>query len=120
MLLAFMLYLARRVRRPGVLMLVYLYSYALTQFVLFFVRDNLIVSFFGLNWGLKQAQWTSIVVLIVLLPITYLVLRSSKPVPDGEIAATYGIPQKPVAEGEASSEKPAAKVAVTTEREASD
>jgi phosphatidylglycerol---prolipoprotein diacylglyceryl transferase len=120
MLLAFMLYLARRVRRPGVLMLVYLYSYAFTQFVLFFVRDNLIVSFFGLNWGLKQAQWTSIVVLIVLIPITYLVLRSSKPVPDGEIAATYGFPQKPVAEGEAGSEKSAAEIAVTTEREASD
>ena len=119
-LLAFMLYLARRVRRPGILMLVYLYSYALTQFLLFFVRDNLIVSFFGLNWGLKQAQWTSIVVLIVLLPITYLVLRSSKPLPNGEVAATYGIPQKPVAEDEISSKKSAAQVSVTTESEASD
>jgi phosphatidylglycerol:prolipoprotein diacylglycerol transferase len=81
-LLALMLYLARRVTRPGTLMLVYLYSYAITQFLLFFVRDNLIVSFLGLNWGLKQAQWTSIVVLIVLLPITYLVLRFSQPVPE--------------------------------------
>ena len=101
-------------------MLVYLYSYALTQFLLFFVRDNLIVSFFGLNWGLKQAQWTSIVVLIVLLPITYLVLRSSKPLPNGEVAATYGIPQKPVAEDEISSKKSATQVSVTTESEASD
>jgi phosphatidylglycerol:prolipoprotein diacylglycerol transferase len=119
-LLGFMLYLARRVRRPGVLMLVYLYSYALTQFLLFFVRDNLIVSFFGLNWGLKQAQWTSIVVLIVLLPITYLVLRSSKPVPDGEVDATYGIPQKPTTEDETGSDKSAVQVSVATESEVSD
>src|SRR5260370_13791327 len=54
-LLALMLYLARRVRRPGILMLVYLYSYALTQFLLFFVRDNLIVTFFGLNCGFNHA-----------------------------------------------------------------
>src|SRR5579859_3430863 len=118
-LLALMLYLARRVRRPGVLMLVYLYSYALTQFLLFFVRDNLIVSFLGLNWGLKQAQWTSIVVFIALLPITYLVLRSSKPIPNGEVAATYGIPQKPAAKGEASSEKPETHVSDASGSEAS-
>ncbi len=93
-LLALMLYLASRVTRPGVLMLVYLYAYAITQFLLFFVRDNVIVSFLGLNWGLKQAQWTSLVLFIALLPITYLVLRYSKRVPDGEMAATYGIPQK--------------------------
>jgi phosphatidylglycerol:prolipoprotein diacylglycerol transferase len=94
-LLVIMLYLARHVRRPGVLMLFYLYAYAITQFFLFFVRDNLVVSFLGLNWGLKQAQWTSLVVLLILLPLTYLVLRYAKPVPDGEVAATYGIPQKP-------------------------
>src|SRR5712692_9484289 len=93
-LLVLMLYLARRVTRPGVLMLVYLYAYAITQFLLFFTRDNLIVSFLGLNWGLKQAQWTSLVLLIVLLPITYLIFRYSKPIPPGEVAATYGIPQK--------------------------
>jgi len=93
-LLAVMLYLARRLTRPGILMLVYLYAYAITQFLLFFVRDNLIVSFLGLNWGLKQAQWTSLVLFIALLPITYLVLRYSKRIPAGEVAATYGIPQK--------------------------
>ncbi len=93
-LLVLMLYLARRVTRPGVLMLVYLYAYAITQFLLFFTRDNLIVSFLGLNWGLKQAQWTSLVLFIALLPITYLILRYSKRIPAGEVAATYGIPQK--------------------------
>jgi len=94
-LLAVMFFLTYRLRRPGVLMLVYLYAYAITQFFLFFVRANDVVSFLGLNWGLKQAQWTSLVVLVVLLPLTYVILRYSKPVPEGEVAATYGVPQKP-------------------------
>jgi phosphatidylglycerol---prolipoprotein diacylglyceryl transferase len=92
--LAIMFYLARRVSRPGVLLLFYLYAYSITQFLLFFVRDNVIVTFIGLDWGLKQAQWTSLVLLIVLLPITYLISRYSKPIPEGEVAATYGIAQK--------------------------
>jgi len=93
-LLAIMLFLAYRLRRPGILMLVYLFGYVITQFLVFFVRDNIIVSFLGLNWGLKQAQWTSLVVFILLIPLTFLVLRFSKPVPEGEVPATYGIPQK--------------------------
>jgi len=92
--LAIMFYLARRVSRPGTLLLFYLYAYSITQFLLFFVRDNVIVTFLGLDWGLKQAQWTSLVLLIVLLPITYLVFHYSKPIPEGEVTATYGIPQK--------------------------
>ena len=55
---------------------------------------KLVVNFLGLNWGLKQAQWTSLVLFVVLLPLTYLVLKYSKPVPEGEVAATYGIPQR--------------------------
>ena len=93
LVLGIMLFLARRVTRPGILMLFYLFSYAISQFLLFFVRDNLIVSFLGLNAGLKQAQWTSLIVFIVLLPITYWVARHSRPVPVGEVAATYGIEQ---------------------------
>ena len=96
-LLLVMLYLARRVTKPGVLMLVYLFAYAITQFFLFFVRDNIYVKLFGvIDWHLKQAQWTSLFLLIVLIPITYLVVRYSKPVPRGEVAATYGVEQKPV------------------------
>ena len=93
-LLAIMLYLSHRLRRPGVLMLVYLFGYVTTQFLLFFVRANIVVTFLGLDWGLKQAQWTSLVVFILLIPITFLVFRFSKPVPEGEIPATYGIAQK--------------------------
>src|SRR5256884_9724919 len=94
-MLGLMFFIAWRVRRPGILMLVYLFGYAITQFLLFFVRDNLVVSFLGLNWGLKQAQWPSLVVLGILIPITYRVLRYSKPIPEGEVAGPYGIPQKP-------------------------
>ncbi|GCE05217.1 prolipoprotein diacylglyceryl transferase [Dictyobacter aurantiacus] len=93
--LGIMLYLARRVRRPGILMLVYLFSYTISQFFIFFARQNDIVSFLGIDIGLKQAQWTSLVVFILLFPLTYWVMRTSRPVPDGEVAATYGIPQKP-------------------------
>jgi phosphatidylglycerol:prolipoprotein diacylglycerol transferase len=96
-LLVIMLYLSHRLRRPGVLMLVYLFGYVITQFLLFFVRANIVVTFFGLDWGLKQAQWTSLIVFILLIPITFLVFRFSKPVPEGEIPATYGIPQKSTA-----------------------
>src|SRR5713226_7235796 len=104
-LLVIMLFLSHRLRRPGVLMLVYLFGYVTTQFLLFFARANTVVSFLGINWGLKQAQWTSLVVFILLIPLTYLVFRFSKPVPEGEVPATYGIPQKP---------KPGPKVEVTT------
>jgi phosphatidylglycerol:prolipoprotein diacylglycerol transferase len=94
-LLVLMLYLSHRLRRPGVLMLVYLFGYVITQFLLFFVRANTVVTFLGLDWGLKQAQWTSLIVFILLIPLTFLVFHFSKPVPKGEIPATYGIPQKP-------------------------
>jgi phosphatidylglycerol:prolipoprotein diacylglycerol transferase len=97
-LLAIMFLLAYRLRRPGTLMLIYLFGYVITQFSIFFVRDNLVVSFLGLNWGLKQAQWTALVLFVLLIPLTFLVLRFSKPVPEGEVAATYGIPQKVKAE----------------------
>ena len=92
-LLGIMLLLARRLRQPGVLMLVYLYGYALTQFLVFFTRDNEIVSFLGTHF-LKQAQWTSLFVLVALIPLTYLIFRYSRSVPKGEVAATYDIPQK--------------------------
>jgi phosphatidylglycerol:prolipoprotein diacylglycerol transferase len=95
--LAVMLYLAWKVKRPGILMLFYLFCYTISQFLLFFVRANIYVSFLGIT-TLKQAQWTSLIVFILLLPLTYWVIRNSKPVPKGEVAATYGIPQKPATE----------------------
>src|SRR6266536_2445120 len=119
-LLVIMLYLSHRLRRPGVLMLVYLFGYVITQFLLFFARANTVVAFLGLNWGLKQAQWTSLVVFILLIPLTFLIFRFSKPIPEGEVAATYGIPQKSAAK-EVNSEKrpetPVAEQSTTKERD---
>jgi phosphatidylglycerol:prolipoprotein diacylglycerol transferase len=94
--LAVLVLLARRVTRPGILMLVYLFCYVVTQFCLFFVRDNTIVSFLGLNWGLKQAQWTSLLVFLVLVQLTFFVLRLrfAQPVPESERALTYGLSRK--------------------------
>jgi phosphatidylglycerol:prolipoprotein diacylglycerol transferase len=112
-LLVILLFLSHRLRRPGVLMLVYLFGYVTTQFLLFFVRDNVVVSFLGLNWGLKQAQWTSLIVFILLIPLTFLVLRFSKPVPEGEVPATYGIAQKPKPD----TQKPAAEEEIGEESE---
>lgn len=94
-LLVVLVLLARRFRRPGALMATYLFGYCITQFIVFFARANIIVPLGPLDWGLKQAQWTSLIVLLVLIPLTYLVMRTrlATPVPSGEIAATYGIPQ---------------------------
>jgi phosphatidylglycerol:prolipoprotein diacylglycerol transferase len=57
--------LAQRVRRPGVLSLIYLFGYTVTQFLVFFWRANEYVSFLGIT-ALKQAQWTSLIVFISL------------------------------------------------------
>ena len=104
--LILLFYLAKRFKRPGALMLVYLFCYCITQFTVFFVRDNVIVTFLGLHI-LKQAQWTSIVVFIALIPLSFIVmrLRYSRPVPDGEAAITYGIEQKSTVTEDASESK---------------
>src|SRR5579883_2624136 len=95
-LIALLLFLARRYRRPGALIATYLFCYCITQFLVFFVRANIVVPLGPLDWGLKQAQWTSLIVFILLIPITFLVMRSryAQPVPAGELPAIYGIPQK--------------------------
>lgn len=51
-----------RLRRPGLLFAAYLIIYSVGQFVLFFWRDNEIIL-----WGLKNAQLTAVVVLVVAL-----------------------------------------------------
>ncbi|HEX7736936.1 MAG TPA: hypothetical protein VF458_18970, partial [Ktedonobacteraceae bacterium] len=73
------------------------FGYTITQFAIFFVRANDVVALGPLNWGLKQAQWTSLIVFILLIPVTIFFMRTknAQPVPDGEVAATYGIPQAP-------------------------
>ncbi len=81
---------------PVALIVTYLFGYTVTQFLVFFARANVVVPLFSLNWGLKQAQWTSLIAFLLLIPLTFLVLRSryAEVVPEGLLPATYGIPQK--------------------------
>ena len=46
--------------KPGMLFFIYLFAYSVSQFGIFFLRDNEIII-----WGLKQAQLTAIVVMIL-------------------------------------------------------
>jgi phosphatidylglycerol:prolipoprotein diacylglycerol transferase len=48
--------------KPGILFFFYILSYSLSQIIVFFWRDNVV-----LFWGLKQAQLTAIGVIIVTL-----------------------------------------------------
>lgn len=75
LLIGVLVSVARRTHRPGTLLLTYLFGYAISQFLVFFTRANLIVPLFTLNWGLKQAQWTALIVLLFLLPLTWWVRR---------------------------------------------
>jgi phosphatidylglycerol:prolipoprotein diacylglycerol transferase len=79
-LLAVISWLLFRLRRPGMLMWTYLLGYALTQFIVFFARGTEpVVSLFGLNPGFKQAQWTSLGVIVALIPLFFIVRALSQP-----------------------------------------
>ena len=95
-LIALLLVVARRSRQPGMLLTTYLFSYTVTQFLVFFARANLVVSLGPLDWGLKQAQWTSLIVLLILIPLTLWIRRwrAVSVVPGASVPAPAGIPQK--------------------------
>jgi phosphatidylglycerol:prolipoprotein diacylglycerol transferase len=78
------------------LLVTYLFGYAVTQFLVFFARANLVVSLGPLDPGLKQAQWTSLMVFFILIPLTLWIRRwrAASVIPAGEVPATVGIPQK--------------------------
>jgi len=75
-LIAALFFLKDRLKKPGLLTTVYLIGYAITQFLVFFLRDSEPI----VGYGLKQAQLTSIVVFVIALGIAYWRLRAS----DGE------------------------------------
>ena len=62
---AFLILIRRRGVRPGVLCITYLGGYAISQFVLFFLRNSEPV----IGLGLKQAQWTALVTLLIAVPL---------------------------------------------------
>jgi phosphatidylglycerol:prolipoprotein diacylglycerol transferase len=95
-LIAPLLLVAWRARRPGMLLVSYLFGYAISQFLVFFARANLVVALGPLNWGLKQAQWTSLILLLILIPLTLWARHwhYTDAIPAGTVPATYGIAQK--------------------------
>ena len=67
--------------RAGLFFTLYLVFYAISQFVVFFFRaTEPATPFLGIS-GLKQAQWTAIIVFLACVPLMMLVLRISKPWP---------------------------------------
>jgi phosphatidylglycerol:prolipoprotein diacylglycerol transferase len=80
LLLAILVPLLLRLPRikMGLVSLVYLMGYAITQFIVFFWRGSEpTVPFLGID-ALKQAQWTAIIVLILLIPYYFLIRRTSR------------------------------------------
>ncbi len=62
------LWLLRNRLKPGVLFFVYIMGYSITQLLIFFLRDNVV-----LFYGLKQAQLTAIVVMIAAVAVFFVV-----------------------------------------------
>jgi len=65
--------LRKRIHPEGMLAALYVVLYSITQFFIFFLRDNVIVFY-----GLKQAQVTAIVAIILTLPVIAYLLRKGR------------------------------------------
>jgi phosphatidylglycerol:prolipoprotein diacylglycerol transferase len=91
LILAVLLYLRRRGVPPGILGLTYLVLYPVSQLILFQWRTDYETPV--LLWGLKQAQLTSVAMLLTIVPIFVLFwLRTRprgevRPTPEGMIRA---------------------------------
>ena len=66
--------LRKRIHPEGMLAMLYLLLYATSQFLIFFVRDNIYV----VDQTLKQAQVTAIVVFVLTLPFVVYLLRKDR------------------------------------------
>src|SRR5437870_1987483 len=65
--------LRTRIHPEGMLAMIYLVLYSISQFFIFFVRDNIVIL-----GGLKQAQVTSLVVIALALPVIAYLLRKQR------------------------------------------
>src|SRR2546425_9008020 len=65
--------LRKRIHPEGMLAMIYLVLYSISQFFIFFVRDNIVIL-----GGLKQAQLTSLVVIALTLPVIAYLLRKGR------------------------------------------
>jgi phosphatidylglycerol:prolipoprotein diacylglycerol transferase len=63
----------KRIHPEGMLAMLYVVLYSASQFFIFFVRDNIVIL-----GGLKQAQVTAIVVIVLTLPIIAYLLRKDR------------------------------------------
>jgi phosphatidylglycerol:prolipoprotein diacylglycerol transferase len=81
-LFIFLWTIRKRVQPDGVLGLLYVALYSISQFFIFFLRDNVVVL-----GGLKQAQVTALVVLAVSLPLLAYRLRRRPAVAEPQAAA---------------------------------
>lgn len=62
-----------RVHPEGMLAMIYIVLYSISQFFIFFLRDNLVIL-----GGLKQAQVTALVVIALTLPVIAYLLRQER------------------------------------------
>jgi len=65
--------LRTRIHPEGMLAMIYIVLYSMSQFFIFFVRDNILVL-----GGLKQAQVTALVVIAITLPVIAYLLRRER------------------------------------------
>ena len=65
--------LRTRIHPEGMLAMIYIVLYSVSQFFIFFLRDNIIIL-----GGLKQAQVTSLVVIALTLPVIAYLLRRER------------------------------------------
>jgi phosphatidylglycerol:prolipoprotein diacylglycerol transferase len=90
-LIALLMFAVIRRPRPGVVAALYLTGYAVTQFVVFFWRDNSITAL-----GLKQAQLTSVGTFAASLALLWWLNRYPRTIPPLPTAATpAGPPDAP-------------------------
>ena len=71
--------LRTRIHPEGMLAMIYVVLYSISQFFVFFLRDNIVIL-----GGLKQAQVTSLVVIALTLPVIAYLLRKERLAPPGE------------------------------------
>ena len=79
--------LRKRIHPEGMLAMIYLVLYSISQFFIFFLRDNIVIL-----GGLKQAQVTALVVIALTLPVIAYLLRKERLNPPREAQPTATSP----------------------------
>jgi phosphatidylglycerol---prolipoprotein diacylglyceryl transferase len=75
--------LRTRIHPEGMLAMIYIVLYSISQFFIFFLRDNIVIL-----GGLKQAQVTSLIVIALSLPVIAYLLRRERLAPrNGDVVS---------------------------------